>query len=190
MNNKFFTFIKPYLGYIDSGKMFRQPIGYVYMAIAVLNALMPLYIMYNAADHHMFDAPAKVIVVFIILWVIIAVACWISFQLWWDRKNTVTTTSAEGDEYVAMPLYSHLIQTFGEWAGTWFAVVGLFFGIFTELVEESRVIGKFIPGGYLKSGGIESAIISVVIGYLIIILSRAFAEMIRALVAIANNTKK
>ena len=32
MDNKFFTFIRPYLGYIDSGKMFRQPIGYVYMA--------------------------------------------------------------------------------------------------------------------------------------------------------------
>ena len=190
MNNKFFTFIKPYLGYIDSGKMFRQPIGYVYMALAIINALLPLYILVEALDGNVFDLPGKVVVIFLILWIIIAIAGWISFQLWWDRKTKVNETSAEGDEFVAIPVYSHFVQTFGEWAGTWFAVVGFFFGIFTELVEESRMIGEFIPGGFLRGGGIESAIISVIAGYLIIVLSRASAEMLRAIVSIANNTRK
>lgn len=190
MDNKFFTFIRPYLGYIDSGKMFRQPIGYVYLALAIINALLPLYIMYQAADHDVFEAPAKVVVVFLILWLIIAAAGWVSFQLWWDRKSKVNETSSEGDEFVAIPVYSHFVQTAGEWAGTWFAVVGFFFGIFTELVEESRMIGSFIPGGFLRGGGIESAIISVITGYLIIVLSRAAAEMLRAIVSIANNTRK
>jgi hypothetical protein len=190
MDNKFFTFIRPYLGYIDSGKMFRQPIGYVYLALAIINALLPLYIMYQAADHNVFDAPAKVVVVFLILWLIIAAAGWVSFQIWWDRKSKVNETSSEGDEFVAIPVYSHFVQTAGEWAGTWFAVVGFFFGIFTELVEESRMIGSYIPGGFLRGGGIESAIISVIAGYLIIVLSRAAAEMLRAIVSIANNTRK
>jgi hypothetical protein len=190
MNNKFFTFIKPYLGYIDSGKMFRQPIGYVYMALAIINALLPLYILVEALDGNVFDLPGKVVVIFLILWIIIAIAGWISFQLWWDRKTKVNETSAEGDEFVAIPVYSHFVQTFGEWAGTWFAVVGFFFGIFTELVEESRMIGGFIPGGFLRGGGIESALISLVAGYLIIVLSRASAEMLRAIVSIANNTRK
>ena len=99
-------------------------------------------------------------------------------------------TSSEGDEFVAIPVYSHFVQTVGEWAGTWFAVVGFFFGIFTELVEESRMIGSYIPGGFLRGGGIESAVISVIAGYLIIVLSRAAAEMLRAIVSIANNTRK
>lgn len=196
MDNKFFTFIRPYLGYIDSGKMFRQPIGYVYLALAIINALLPLYIMYEAVDNDFFANPAdlpghgKLVVIFMFLWVIIAIAGWVSFQLWWDRKSKVNETSSEGDEFVAIPVYSHFVQTFGEWAGTWFAVVGFFFGIFTELVEESRMIGSFIPGGFLRGGGIESAIISVITGYLIIVLSRAAAEMLRAIVSIANNTRK
>jgi hypothetical protein len=52
------------------------------------------------------------------------------------------------------------------------------------------MIGRFIPGGFIKGGGIESAIISVIAGYLIIVLSRAAAEMLRAIVSIANNTRK
>lgn len=196
MDNKFFTFIRPYLGYIDSGKMFRQPIGYLYLALAILNALLPIYIMYEAIDRdffdNRFDSPihGKVVTVFIIIWLIIAVAAWISFQLWWDRKSQVNETSNEGDEFVAVPVYSHFIQTFGEWAGTWFAVVGFFFGLFTEFISESRMIGSFIPGGFLKGGGIESALISVVVGYLIIVITRAAAELLRAVVTIANNTRK
>jgi hypothetical protein len=176
--------------------MFRQPIGYLYMALAILNALLPLYIMYEAVDHDFFANPAdlpghgKLVAIFLILWVIIAIAGWVSFQIWWDRKSKVNETSEEGDEFAAIPVFSHFVQTFGEWAGTWFAVVGFFFGIFTELVEESRMIGRFIPGGFIKGGGIESAVISVIAGYLIIVLSRAAAEMLRAIVSIANNTRK
>ena len=54
----------------------------------------------------------------------------------------------------------------------------------------SKGIGRFIPGGFIKGGGIEGAIISVIAGYLIIVLSRAAAEMLRAIVSIANNTRK
>jgi hypothetical protein len=190
MDNKFFTFIKPYLGYVDSGKMFRQPIGYVYLALAILNALLPVYILIEALDRNVFDLPTDVVIIFLILWIIITFAAWVSFQLWWDRKSKVNQTSTEGDEFVAIPVYSHFVQTFGEWAGTWFAIVGFFFGIFTEFVEESRMIGSLIPGGLFGRGGIESAIVSLIAGYLIIVLSRAAAEMLRAIVSIANNTKK
>ena len=184
------------MGYIDSGKMFRQPIGYLYLALAILNALLPVYIMYKAIDRDFFDNPydspiyGKIVTVFIILWLIIAIAGWVSFQLWWDRKTKVNETSKEGDEFVAIPVYSHFVQTFGEWAGTWFAVVGFFFGIFTELVSESRMIGSFVPGGFLRGGGIEGAIMALIAGYLIIVLTRALAEMLRAVVSIANNTRK
>lgn len=190
MDNKFFTFIKPYLGYIDSGKMFRQPIGYVYLALAILNALLPVYILIEAADRNVFDSSADIVVIFLILWIIIAFAAWVSFQLWWDRKSKVNQTSTEGDEFVAIPVYSHFVQTFGEWAGTYFAVVGFFLGIFTEVAEESRMIASIIPGGFFRGGGIESAIVSLIAGYLIIVLSRAAAEMLRAIVSIANNTRK
>ena len=36
MDNKFFTFIKPYLSYIDSGQFFRQPFSWLYMVMAII----------------------------------------------------------------------------------------------------------------------------------------------------------
>jgi hypothetical protein len=42
MKSKFFTFIQPYLSYIDSGDFFRKPFGWLYMIFAVGNLLTPL----------------------------------------------------------------------------------------------------------------------------------------------------
>jgi len=87
MNSKFFTFIKPYLSYIDTGQFFRQPFSWLYAIMAVINLCLPFYIFYQAADNHIFDAPAKMVTLFLLVWLIIAFASWVSFQLWWDRKE-------------------------------------------------------------------------------------------------------
>ena len=124
MDNKFFTFIKPYLSFIDKGDFFRKPFSWLYIAFAVLNLILPFYILYTAIDNNIFDTPAKFIIVFILVWIVIAFAGWVCFQLWWDRKNKVTETSVENSEFVVTPVFAHFIQTFGEWIGTWIGIVG------------------------------------------------------------------
>jgi len=89
------------------------------LLLAVLNLFFPIFIFYKAADNTIFDAPAKFIFAFLLIWLIISFASWVSFQLWWDRKTKVTNTSVKGDEFVSTPVFSHLIQTLGEWIGTW-----------------------------------------------------------------------
>ena len=134
MDNKFLTFIKPYLSFIDNGHLYRKPFSWLYAILAIINLILPLYVFYMAVDNRIFDSPAKFIIVFLLVWIIIAFASWVSFQLWWDRKSKIIDTSIEGDEFVATPVFSHLIQTLGEWLGTWIGIVGFGTALLTTII--------------------------------------------------------
>jgi hypothetical protein len=190
MNNKFFTFIKPYLSYLDNGNLYRQPFSWLYIILAAVNLLFPFYVLYLAIDGHIFDMPGKFIFAFILFWLVLLFAGWLSFQLWWDRKENVLKTATDGSRYPATPVVAHFIQTFGEWLGTWIAVVGFSFALIATIFLGSQA-------SYLSSGldlplnaGIASIILMPIYGFLIIVFSRLLAEQLRALVDIASNTKK
>jgi hypothetical protein len=192
MDNKFFTFIKPYLSFIDKGDFFRKPFSWLYIAFAVLNLILPFYILYTAIDNNIFDTfytPAKFIIVFILVWIVIAFASWVCFQLWWDRKNKVTETSVENSEFVVTPVFAHFIQTFGEWIGTWIGIVGFFVALLAILGSDAVYLTAAIGVPFIQSG-IASIILIPIYGFLIVVGSRFLAEMCRALASIANNTKK
>lgn len=189
MDNKFFTFIKPYLSFIDKGDFFRKPFSWLYIAFAVLNLILPFYILYTAIDNNIFDTPAKFIIVFILVWIVIAFASWVCFQLWWDRKNKVTETSVENSEFVVTPVFAHFIQTFGEWIGTWIGIVGFFVALLATIGSDAVYLTAAIGVPFIQSG-IASIILIPIYGFLIVVGSRFLAEMCRALASIANNTKK
>jgi hypothetical protein len=191
MDNKFFTFIKPYLTFIDNGNLYRKPFSWLYSLIAVVNLILPIYIFYNAVDNNIFDSPAKFVIVFLLVWIILAFASWVSFQLWWDRKTKVTTTSVEGDEFVATPVFSHLIQTLGEWLGTWIGIVGFSVALLTTIIlgDEANYLSYQIGVPFLRTG-FFFIILMPIYGFLVIVGTRFLAEQFRALSAIANNTRK
>ena len=126
-----------------------------------------------------------------LVWIIIAFASWVSFQLWWDRKTKVTTTSIEGDEFVATPVFSHLIQTIGEWLGTWIGIVGFSVALLTTIIlgDEANYLSYEFGIPFLKTG-IFFVILMPIYGFLIIVGTRFLAEQFRALSSIANNTRK
>ena len=190
-NNIFFNFIAPYLSTIDDGTFFRQPMKWLYTFIAFINIVIPLYILYLAIENRIFQAPGKFIIVFILVLITIAFTCWIGFQIWWDRKDKVDITSSSKDDFVAIPVFSHFVQTLGEWAGTWVAIVGFVFSLLATMI-----LGQ--EGAYLSQGlglwfiniSATSIILMPIYGFLIVIGARVFAEALRAIVSIANNTKK
>ena len=197
MNNPFFNFIEPYLSYIDSGKLYRKPFSWLYILCAVFNAILPFYVLYKVIDSGVFkhtgDGAAKFIFAFILIWLVLCVACWFGLQIWWNRKDKVLLTSDEGSEFPATPVISHFIQTFGEWLGTYIAVIGFGVSLFGTLFlgsEASRLSYAmdlpFSPGAM----GIGGVILFPLLGFAMIVLFRYFAELCRCLASIANNTKK
>lgn len=195
MENKFLTFISPYLSYIDKGHLFRKPFSWLYAIFAIINLLLPLYILLDQLiDHRIFDAEFKITITVLLAWAIIAFAGWLSFQLWWDRKTKITFSSDDNAEFVATLAFSHLIQTLGEWLGTWVGIVGFGFALLTTIIlgEQGHYLsyqfGIPIIGQYLGSGW-TYVFLMPIYGFLIIVLTRFLAEQIKALSAIANNTK-
>ncbi|MEX1190919.1 MAG: hypothetical protein WEA99_03030 [Brumimicrobium sp.] len=191
MDSKFFSFIKPYLSFIDSGNMYRKPFSWLYTLLAILNLLFPIFILYEAIDGRIFESPAKIVVVFILLWIVIAFAGWLSFQLWWDRKSKVLASSTSDDEFSATPVFSHFIQTYGEWFGTWLGIVGFTFALLSTIFlgNEGGYMARNLGLGFVNTS-VAGIFLMPIFGFLIIVVSRFVAEQFRALTAIANNTKK
>jgi hypothetical protein len=151
-----------------------------------------LYVFYIAFDNGFSaNTPAKFIIVFLLVWIIIAFASWVSFQLWWDRKSKIIDTSIEGDGFVATPVFSHLIQTLGEWLGTWIGIVGFGTALLTTIIlgDEGRYFSEGIGLGFLETGWLFIVLMPIY-GFLIIVATRFLAEQFRALASIANNTRR
>lgn len=191
-DNKFINLINPYLDSIDNGSFFRKPLKWLYIVIAIINLIFPIYILYQAIDSGFFEyTNGKQVFFFILIWLVILAAGCFSFQLWWNRKDKVDTSTDKDDEFTATPAFAHLIQTTGEWVGSWIAVVGFFISVFLTLAfgSEASYLSRAMGVGFINVGFI-SAILMPVYGFVIIIFSRFLAEQFKALTTIANNTCK
>jgi hypothetical protein len=180
----FFTFSKPYLDFIGKERLFSL----VYIVMAAINLVIPFVILYLVIDSGLFSFGAKYVFAFIFTWIVIIFAFWIGFQLWWDRRKKLNDLATS--EFVATPIFSEILQTSGEWLGTVIGIIGAGGGLIVTIFigNEARY---YLPGilGFLQYG-ILTVIIGPVIGFFIIILSRFFAEQLRILAALANNTKE
>lgn len=190
MNNTYLEFYKPFLEYIDSGKLFRTPFGWLYAVMAGFNLLVPLVILYIAIDNRLFSAGGAFFFAFLILWLFIVAASWLGFQIWWNRRNVLIAQTAQDSDFVATPVFAHFVQTSGEWVGSWIAIVGAGAGLVTGIFLRDGGVGEMLPIQFLSSGGLLSVIIMPIVGFLEIVASRVVAELTRALVAIAINTKQ
>lgn len=190
MENKFFTFINPFLNYIDSGKFYRHPFKWLYIFIAIANILLPFYVIYQAISNKIFNLGADVAAITIISFVVLTIVSWFSFQLWWNRKEKLVNSSKDGDEFVATPVFSHFIQTFGEWVGMWIAIVGTTFSLLTALLygSDAFLLMNSLGLSFIKTG-VLFIFLWPIYGFFIIVITKLYTELIKALAAIANNTK-
>jgi hypothetical protein len=182
----FFVFSKPYLDFIGKGRIF----GIFYFVMAGINLLLPFFVIFKVADSGLFDyGGGKFVAAFIFLWLVIAFACWIGFQLWWDRRTKITDIT--GSEFIATPIFSELLQTFGEWLGTMIGIIGAGGGLIASIFlgEEADYLFSAIDMDFM-SFGVLTIIIGPIIGFFIIITFRFLAEQLRLWAALVNNTKE
>jgi hypothetical protein len=183
--SSFFTFSRPYLEFIGKGKLF----SFVYIVMAVINPIIPFVILYKVIDSGFFSLGAKFVFAFILAWFVIVFACWIGFQLWWDRRKKIV--NVESSEFFTTMIFSEMLQTFGEWLGTLIGIIGAGGGLLASffLGNDVNYIFQLIGLDFLRFG-VLIVIIGPVIGFFVIIISRFFAEQLRLWAALANNTKE
>lgn len=195
MNNKFFTFIKSYLSFIDNGHFYIKPFSWLYAILAIINLILPLFVFYIGVNTDDFNDEGKGIIAFLLGWIIITFASWVSFQLWWNRRSKIIDMLAEGNEFIATLSLSHLIQTIGEWLGTWIGIVGFGINLITIIILGEDYYYIDAPWIYelglnnLQTGS-YAIVITPIYGFLIIVVTRFFAEQFKAIASIANNTSE
>jgi hypothetical protein len=185
-SHPFFKFSKPYLDFIEKGKLF----GFFYLVMAVVSLILPIVVIVLAIKSGFFEyVGAKFVIAFILCWIVIVFACWIGFQIWWDRKSRIK--NVEASEFVATPIFAEILQTFGEWAGTLIGIIGAGAGLIASVILGDAADGLFGAIGLeFMSFGAMIVLIGPVIGFFFIIVSRFIAEQVRIFAALANNTKE
>lgn len=184
MNNKLFTFLDPLLSYIDNGRFFRDPFRWLYVIFAVLNLLFPIAILVGVTDKKFFQyADGKAIFAFILVFIIICAGAWGSYLLWINRKNKLKEVIQEDNDFVAIPVVSHLTQTIGEWLGLYIGVIGTLCSLIITLFAANEL-------QYVLPGFTGVFLLMPIYGFLIVVFARLLAELYRALAVIANNTRK
>lgn len=190
-DNPFLGFAKPYFDFIGKGKIY----SIFYVAMAFLNLLLPLVVIYVVIDSGFLqNSGARVVVAFMISWLVIAFSSWVGFQLWWTRKSGIRRF--ESSDFIATPVISDILQTFGECLGSFIAINGVGIGFIATVLlwDVTRIPLSVVTFGVLDSGGYfycgPAAIVgSLITAFVIIIFFRFIAEQIRIFAAIANNTR-
>lgn len=108
----------------------------------------------------------------------------LNFLLWWSRLMDLKTLVKVQDKFVATPVASHFIQTFGESLGLTVSLWGFFTALIYFTCHLS--IGQF--GWSLTSLGVVSIFLPIVVGFLIMFVFRIMAELLKAVIVIANDS--
>ncbi|MBE7170165.1 MAG: zinc ribbon domain-containing protein [Williamsia sp.] len=182
---KFFRFAEVFINALENSTFFKKPLRWLYILFAVLNILVPVYVLFKFISNDMLNILG---IGGMMIWLVLAFAGWMGFQLWWNRKDKIDAYYKKGDQFFAIPLFSHYIQTTGEWLGTTIAILGTGSSFVAWIFlsgERSSSIGFPLP---FQQFGIAGVIISPVLGFIIILAAKVVAELYRAFSAIANNT--
>jgi hypothetical protein len=173
-----------YLSTLDSGGFIRKPFKIIYRIFALLN-FIPFLGIFGVIALLFDKKPFSVIFGAFLVWIIIAFASWVSIVFWWNRSSKIGQITAAQSEFVVTPVLSNIIQTLGEWTGSYIMFVGSLGSFFIALF-----IGQEIPNiaEYAGGFGFLGIIVFAIAGFLIILLTRFLAEGILAVAAIANNT--
>lgn len=193
MDNKLFTFLDSLWDYIDNGKFYRNPFSLLYIAIASLNLLFPLHVIYVTLECGVFEyiSGGKALAI-IIIFFLLAFLGLMSFHLWINRQKKIKEYFGSDNEFIVIPIVSHFIQTLGEWIGFYIGIGGCIVSlIFVIFGLSDYLLGEVLGNSLLPIGAsLMTVVIYPIIGFLIVVAGRLMAELYKVLTSIANNTKK
>lgn len=130
---------------------------------------------------------SKAIIALVLYSIMALFAGWINFQLWWNRKSKLAITAKEDDEFAAIPVVAHFIQTIGESLGTMIVIIGFFTALFIAIFQVCFC--NFYMSFLHANMDTVYIFYPIIYGFIAIIIFRIIAEGIKAIVVIANNTR-
>lgn len=181
VKSPFLKFLDPFMEWLNSGKIFKQPFSILYIILGLAFLLfIPFDFIISAINLFKYLGAMDIILSFIIFFILLAAGI-PAFRYWIERSSEIVKLTKDTDEYTATPVISHLIKSLGECGGIYIALVG------TVTILICRLFNSDISA--ILFNGVN--LLELLLGcFVFIILSRMIAELLSAICSIANNTKK
>lgn len=177
---------------IDSGSFFREPMRWLYVVIGILMSLGCLIGIWQLIDTGVFKYQA----LYAILATLVMLAVSVFAVLFWiNRSKHLKDKVQVNDDIVAIPVVAHFTQSIGECVGIIMCTVVALMAFLVPLLAGDMggyMFRELIPidvSGPLLTA-IFGALFCVIWGYLIILVAHFWAETMRAIASIANNTRR
>lgn len=110
----------------------------------------------------------------------------LNFLLWWSRLVDLKILLKVQDKFVATPVASHFIQTLGESLG----LTVCLWGFFTSLIFFTCHLPIGQLGFNFTGMGIIGLFAPILVGFFILFVFRIVAELLKAVIVIANNSSE
>ena len=183
--------IRGLLSILDKGTLILVLFKWLYVLLAIFSLITPFIFYVWGVKMHILELDDKYVYSFYFMTFISLIISWMTFQLWIDRKSKINKLYNDGDEFVVTHLFAHVLQTTGEYFGIVIGVGGFFTYLLVYLLTKNENDYNMYQLGYFNSRvSLYIVFLYPFLGILIIGFFRVLAESIRALPAIANNTKK
>ena len=181
-NTSFLSFSKIYFDFLNKGKYFSL----IYFIEAIICLSIPFVVLYLVVEAGFFNWGARAVFGFILVWIVILLAGWIGFQLWWDRRKKLR--HIDTTDFIAIPIVADMVKTTGECWGTMVGLVGtlgglivmIFFGNELELLSMLGL--NFINFWFI--------VLCPIVSLSFIMITRYYAEWIILLATLTSNTKE
>lgn len=199
--NLFFKPLNMLLEYIDNSSFLKKPMTWFYLLLAVVAAVIPLYVCYQVIDSEslgMISARGLsgwskfvwVIEELLIVLTLLGLAAY-SFMMWFKRAKHLDNDIRRGDVIVAIPVFAHFVQTIFEYVALLFSVLMVMSGvmtfIFMILTWPFNDFGDFLKFGLLMP--IAMVVVGCLVGYLFVFLGHVIGENWRVKAILGNNVR-
>ena len=149
------VYLSKLLSLIDNGKFFIIPMKWIYKILSVLIFIVPIIVLYKIIqlfDTGIFEYMGGwnkfvAVVVCVLFFVSVLALAYVNFRFWQSRCKKIDHVVKVGDQVVAVPLYSNLLQNIGEVWGINIAIVGpvfYFLAFFYEIKYWNRFVVEII----------------------------------------------
>jgi len=182
-----FNFFYPIIDSLNKGSLIRKVMAFLFRLIGVVSFIGGIYFFFKTISY----APDFW---FVLLLFLFAAASFISLQIWFYRAKAIL--NLEDSEFTVIPIFSNLFRAIGENYALFLITVGIggtlmlwFSNYGNYLWEFSRYI-PFIELDDSFIGGLIFLALTIIIAFLVLLLTYFLAENILVLVQIAKNTGK
>ena len=186
-SNNIFTFIYPIIDSLNKGILIKKVMSFLFRLIGIVGFISGTYFFFKTISY----APDFW---FVLLLIIFTLSSFISLQIWFYRAKAIL--DLVDSEFTVIPIFSNLFRAVGENYALFLISIGLggtFMLWFSNYGYYLREFSEYIPFVSLNDsfiGGLLFLSLTIILAFLVLLITYFLAENILVFVQIAKNTSE